>query len=197
MRWSLRIAALLGALLAAYTLWPFLDLYRLGRAIERSDAAELATRVEMRALRPSISRQVLAAYLRLTGKDGDLPGFLGGAVAGFGAALADPALSDLIQFDQVAALMREALSRPAEHGRPRSIAELVPRDLGSLWTLYASSDYKLHDFYVSVPPAFAPDQRFRLRLHLTQWKWKLYEVELPEHLRTRLAEMLAREFKQK
>jgi hypothetical protein len=70
---------------------------------------------------------------------------------------------------------------------------MVPRNFGALWELYASSDYKLHHFYVAVPPSFAPERRFRVHLQLSKWKWKLYSVDLPEHLRIRLAEMLLKE----
>lgn len=192
MRWTLRITVLIVILLAGYTVWPFVDLYRLGRAIQQADTVELSRRIEMRALRPSISRQVLAAYLKLAGQDAKLPGFLNSPAIGLGAAVADRALADLVQFGQVTQLIREALSRTGEAGSARDVAALVPRNLGGVWQLYASSEYRLNSFYVSVPPSFAPERRFRLHLQLTQWTWKLYGIELPEHLRVRLAEMLAK-----
>jgi hypothetical protein len=186
----LRIAALLGVLLAGYTVWPFVDLYRLGRALQRADAVELSKRIEMRALRPSLARQVIATYLRVAGKDAKIPDFLKSTVIGLGGGLADRALGHAIEPDQITTLIRDALARSGEGGRPRDIAALVPRNLGAIWTLYASSEYRLHNVYVSVPPSFPPDERFRLRLQLIQWTWKLYEIELPDTLRLRLAEML-------
>jgi hypothetical protein len=197
MRWTWRITALLVALLAGYTAWPFVDLYRLGRAIERSDGAALSERIEMRALRPSMARQIFAAYLRLTGKDSSLPGFLNGAAFNIAAAMVDRALGNMIEFDQITALLRDALVRSGEGGHGPGASSFVPSDLGGLWTLYAGSEYRLHNFYVSVPPAFPLDRRFRLHLQLTQWTWKLYEVELPQHLRVRLAEMLVKAGEQK
>jgi hypothetical protein len=190
MRWTLRITALLCVLLVGYTVWPFVDLYRLGRALQRGDAVELSERIEMRALRPSLARQVLASYLRLAGKDAKIPDFLKSTALGLGAGIADRALGQAIEPDQITQLIRDALARTSEGGEPRNIAALVPRNLGAIWTLYAGSEYRLHNFYVAVPPSFPRDERFRLHLRLTQWTWKLNEIELPETLRERLAEML-------
>jgi hypothetical protein len=190
MRWTLRIVALLALLLAGYTAWPFVDLYRLGRAVERADGPALSRRIEMNALRPSIARQVLATYLRLTGNEAGLADLLHGGAFGFGAAIANRALGSLIELDQIVSLLRQAFAGAGgDAGRPAGIA---PADLGGLWTLYASSEYRLTRFSVAVPPALPPEQRLRLHLKLTQWRWKLYGVDLPEPLRLRLAAMLVK-----
>ncbi|HET9903420.1 MAG TPA: DUF2939 domain-containing protein [Xanthobacteraceae bacterium] len=191
MRWTLRILALLAVLLAAYTVWPFVDLYRLGLALERNDTAALAQRVELRSLRPSLARQIFAAYLRLTGKESALSGVLNDTAVRIGAAVADRALGSLIEFGQIVALVRQGLAGGAAAASVEAApVPLLPLDLNALWTVYASSEYRFDKFYVSVPPALPPDQRFRLRLQLTQWTWKLYDIELPPKLRAQLAEKL-------
>lgn len=194
MRWTPRIVALLAVLLAGYTAWPFIDLYRLGRAVESADTATLERRVEMNAVRPSIARQVLDSYLRLTGNEAKIGEILHGGAFGFGAAIANRALGGLIELEQIAALLRQTLGkvRNKRDGAHEQGGTIVPSDLGALWTLYASSEYRLTRFSVAVPPALPPEQRLRLHLQLTQWRWKLYGVDLPQPLREQLAKMLVK-----
>lgn len=190
MRWAARISLLFLVLLVAYTAWPFVDLYRLGRAIERRDVAAVAARVDLRALRPAISRQVLATYLRVTGREAKLGGFVRDMVVGAGARFADAALADMISNDRVLDLFTEGLSSAVASEGPARQIQFAPRSLANFWDLYVTSEYKLQNFYVSVPPGAPPAQRFRLRLRLVQWTWKLYEIELPEAIRVRLAEQM-------
>ena len=191
MRWTFRITAAFLLLLAAYTVWPFVDLYRLGVALQHGDVAAMSNYIEMRSLRPQLAKQVIATYLRIAGRDAKLPGFLGDAAVGLGASVADRALGEFVGHEQVGTLLQEALSTEQDDA-PRRVAGLAPRNIGSLWRLYASADYKLHNFYVSVPPSFPPERRFRIHLRLSQWTWKLHGIDLPEPLRVRLAELMIR-----
>jgi outer membrane protein TolC len=68
MRWTLRVAALLAVLLAAYAVWPVVGFCRLASALEARDAAALSAQVDFRALRTSLTKQILATYLELSGK---------------------------------------------------------------------------------------------------------------------------------
>lgn len=191
MRWTLRIGLLLGLLLLAYSIWPFIDLYRLGRAVEARDATAVAARIELRALRPSVSRQVFATYLRLTGNEARLGGIARDFVIGAGAALADSAIAEMMTVERLLDIVTDGLASRTLPGVSRW--EMVPRNLGGLWRIYADSEYRLDDFYVSLPPAVPPSQRFRMRLRLLQWTWKLHDVELPEDVRQRLAEELIKQ----
>jgi len=193
MRWTLRVGLLCLGLLIAYTAWPFVDLYRLGRAIERRDAAAVIARVELRALRPSVSRQVIATYLQLTGREAKLGGFMRDVVAGAGAAFVDPALEELLSNERVLDFLADGLAGVVGPDGSTRQVDLAPRNLGGLWDLYVNSDYKLQNFYVAVPPGAPPAQRFRLRLRLMQWTWKLYEIELSEPIRVRLAEQIIKQ----
>jgi hypothetical protein len=189
MRWVARISLVFLVLVAVYTIWPFIDLYRLAAAIERRDLAGLTQRVELRALHASINRQVAAAYLRLTGKEAGL-GRLGSDVAvGLAASIVPPTVDDHASTARFLELLADGWPRDAFAGSSKRIA-LMPRTLGTVWRLYANSEYSLDNFYVSVPVAVPPPQRFRLRLRLTQWTWKLFEVQLPDELRLRLANEL-------
>ena len=187
MRKTLWIGLPLAALLIAYTAWPLVDLYRLSQAIQTRDLATLAGRVEMRSLRPSITRQVFSTYLALTGKDAGM-GAVGRDMAiRLGASAVQPVLADFASAERVAGLFVDGWPRPAGvSGR----IEIAPPGIGGLWSLYASSEYRLNDFYVSAPPDVPDKQAFRIQLRLIQWTWKLYDVQLPEAYLRQLAEQL-------
>ena len=190
MRWAARVSLVFLLLVAAYTVWPFLDLYRIAKAIERRDVVGLSEQIDLRSLHASINRQVAAAYLRLSGKEASL-GRLGSHVAvGVAASLAQPAMADHASTERLLDLLADGWPREALTGSSGKRIALMPRTLGTVWRLYANSEYSLQNFYVSVPVAVPPLQRFRLRLRLIQWTWKLVEVQMPEEFRLRLANEL-------
>ena len=195
MRWAARISLVFLVLVAIYTVWPFVDLYRLARTIEHRDAAALSERVEFRALRASVNRQVLAAYLRLTGKEASLGPF-GGMAVGLAASMADPALADIASAEKLLDLFvkgwPQATGVSGDSVAPAGSGIVLPRTLGTAWKLYAGSEYRFSDFYVFLPPDVPTAQRFRLQLRLTQWTWKLIDVQLPADLRVQLAQELIR-----
>ena len=196
MRWAARISLVFLLLVAAYTVWPFIDLYRIARAIERRDVVALSERIELRSLHASINRQVAAAYLRLTGKEASLGRFASDVAAG-AAVLAQPAIADHGSTEKLLDLLADGWPREAFTGSSGKRIALMPRTLGTVWRLYANSEYSFQDFYVSVPVAVPPLQRFRLRLRLIQWTWKLVEVGMPEEFRLRLANELIKGIEKK
>jgi hypothetical protein len=189
MRWTVRIGILCLVLLAGYTAWPFVDLYQLGRAIDRRDAAAVGDRIEIRGIRPSISRQVLATYLRLSGREAKLGG-LSNVVVRMGAALIDPTLEEMLSEDRLLDFFTRGLGEAVGEGQPAPRFDINFNSLRNVWDLYANSDYSFGDFYVSVPPATPMERRYRIHLHLIQWTWKLYGIELPEPMRVKLAQHL-------
>jgi len=68
-RWGRWIAVVLVLLVAAFFIWPLVGFYRIASAVEAKNATALAERVEFSLLRRSLTQQVIAEYLRLTGKD--------------------------------------------------------------------------------------------------------------------------------
>jgi hypothetical protein len=188
MRWTLRIGALFAVLLAVYTVWPFVDLYRLGRAIERRDAQAIVSHVEFRAVRRSLEQQIAATYLRLTGREARL-GPVSSLAIGAAASLIDPIIADMVSSDRLVAVFANgwpAEMLPPEHSGSR--IEVVPETLGKIWHAYANSEYTMENFYVSLPVDVPASQRYRLRFRLIAWTWKLYEVDLPEPVRVRVAQ---------
>ena len=68
MRWAVWISFFLGLLLGIYFASPFLALQRIATAVETRDAVALTERVDFPALRRSLTKQIVATYLKLTGK---------------------------------------------------------------------------------------------------------------------------------
>lgn len=176
---------------AAYFLAsPFIGLARLKAAIDARNAAALSDRVDFHRLRVSLGTQIVATYLKISGK-GERLGPLGASLAsGIGASLADPVLNDLINPETVLDLLSgrgiagPSLTLPAE-------LPLLPKDLfSSLWELFANCEYGIGNFYISLPPKAEADGQFRLRLQVLQWDWTLTEVGLPERVRLELAKEL-------
>ena len=96
MRWTLRIAAVLAVLLLAYAIWPVVGFARIASAIEARDGAALAKLVDFRALRKSLTKQIVAAYIELTGKEKQL-GLMGKTLAvGIGTSYAEPIVAELL-----------------------------------------------------------------------------------------------------
>jgi hypothetical protein len=190
MRLAARLSLVFLVLVAAYTVWPFVDLFRIARAIERRDIVALSERVDLRSLHASINRQVAAAYLRLSGKEANLGRFGTDVTVGMAGTLAAPAVPDHASTERLLDLLADGWPREALTGSSGKRIALMPRTLGTVWRLYANSEYSFQNFYVSVPVAVPPLQRFRLRLRLIQWTWKLVEVQMPQEFRLRLANEL-------
>src|SRR4029079_12093075 len=89
-RWTLRIAAVLAVLLLAYAIWPVVGFARIASDIEARDGADLAQVVAFKAPRKSVTKQRVAAYIELTGKEKQL-GLMGKTLAvGIGTSYAEP-----------------------------------------------------------------------------------------------------------
>src|SRR5262245_59518435 len=96
MKWLLWIGLALALLWAAVPAWPLIGLYRIGTTIEAKDSTALTECLDFRSLRRSLAQQVIAEYLRLTGKEKKLGTFGTGIATGVGAALADPVLAEFL-----------------------------------------------------------------------------------------------------
>jgi hypothetical protein len=71
-------------------------------------------------------------------------------------------------------------------------APFAPNNLGSAWQIWLNSDYSGRTFHVTVPVDRPSDQRFRIRLRLIHWNWKLLALDLPESTKMHLVEEVAR-----
>jgi hypothetical protein len=107
MRWAARFAIALILIWAVYFVSPYVSLYGLAKAIEAGDVAAIERRVNFRAVRVSVAKQVIPAYLAATGRESELKGVRGEAVAGIGASIADPLLAQYLSPAALAAFLND------------------------------------------------------------------------------------------
>lgn len=183
MRW---IVAGLFALVAAwgvYLLSPYYMLYRLGRAVETGDVEAVAARVNVRALRSSVAKQV-AAELAATEPDRGIATADAQLVASAALALADPVLESFVRPDGVLRLLRISPAGDAT-GTAFGKRSVGIEDLDDF--LPSSSWRGFRNVYVHLPPGEPPGSRYRVQLRLGNWRWRLVAIDLPPRLIRRLA----------
>jgi hypothetical protein len=190
MRWIARLGFPLAFLFLVYTIWPFVDLYRLAKAVEARNPSAIIERVDFGRLRMSIAEQIASTYQRTRGRDAANP-WARGIVAGLGDPLGDQLVGSLVSPDAIVELFAEGWPRYVLPEKPATAAPLTA-DWGRLFDLYVNSDYTLRDFSIWLPVSKPLRERFRLRLQLAKWRWKLIGIDLPEHLRLALAEEMAK-----
>ena len=193
MRWTLRIG---GAIALAWLLFlasPFVALHSLGRAVETRDVEAVRERVNFRALRLSLMRQVLNVVLEEHGGRS-----LGATerqfAADVGATVADPIVSQLLTPEAVIEFLNggwpqspvdddavPAADQP-RFGAPGGVARAMRMGSpGSAWRLFRQSELRgFRNMLVRLPPDAAAGEQIRLRLRLVRTTWKLVGVELPE-----------------
>lgn len=197
MRWTLRIAAVLAVLLLAYAIWPVVGFARIASAIEAKDGPGLAKLVDFRALRKSLTKQIVAAYIELTGKEKEL-GLMGKTLAvGIGSSYAEPIVAELLNEQTLIDLLTKGqVGGGGGVGAVKVPAELAPFSKSALesgWRTWWASEYGLGDYYVYLPPDKAPDKQFKVRLSLKDLQWKLTGLDLPQPMRIELAQQLVKQ----
>ena len=190
-RWGHWITVLLILLLATYFTWPLVGFYRIGSAVESKNAAAFAQRVEFPSLRRSLSQQVIAEYLKLTGKDEKLGRFRTGVATGVGAALAEPVIAQFLN----AETLLDFLNKGSVKDGAKISSEVAPFSGPSwrnTWQVWWHSEYGITRFHAYLPPDKPKSEQFKVGLSLRDWQWKLTDIGLPEHLRVQLAQELVR-----
>jgi|SRR5215475_5631977 len=178
MRWIGVIILALIVLLTGYTVWPIYDLYRLASAVETRNPAALRELVDFPSLRASLIKQVLDADRKRADKSVARSESLATGI-GWAKTLHPERLLDLLRKGSVSTELRSNLAAP-----------FAPNSLGSPWQIWLNSDYSGRTFYVTVPVDRPSDQRFRIRLRLVFWRWKLLALELPEDTKMHLFQEL-------
>lgn len=192
MRWFLRSLAALAFLWVCFAASPYLALYDLARAIDRGDAEQVAQRVNFRALRVSLAKELIEGYLIETEADAD--GRISpserqaaiSAVALFGDALLAPIVTPqgLIELMRMPVPTAEPESEPPKGFRARSWGDFV--------RLVASSQTRgFRNISFGLPPRAGPEARFRVHFRLTRFEWRVVRLELPPEIRRRLARQIA------
>jgi Protein of unknown function (DUF2939) len=188
MRKTAATILILAVVWIGYTAWPIYDLLVLVRAIETRDVETVTRHVYFDAVRISLTNQVVDAYVRRTGIQ---IGPLRRNVAA--AAIANPVVEKLIS--------REALSQLLTIGWPVTVVPdgpppgtigITTNTIGTIWQIFANSEYGIGRFEVSAPTVLPPVQRFRLTFRLLQWRWQLVGVILPETIQNLLSDELVK-----
>lgn len=203
----------------AYGLSPYLALYRLSQAVQAHDPAAVAQRVNFRTLRLSLTKQALAAAVDAIAARRELSARERTILTEASGALAGPLVESLVTPETLIDLLddgwpvRAGLARRAPAGdaaaqggtgtgtAPGAEAPAPPETtgglglhastIGQLFALFRSSEPRgFRGMVVSYPPDRPLENRFRLRLRLRGWTWRVVDLELPSALRERISQRL-------
>lgn len=173
---------------AAYLGSPYWALYRLGRAVEAGNVTELASRVNIRALRGSVARQIATEIA------GSAPPTASGIAstdaqlaASAAAVLADPFLDAYLQPEGVMRVLSGVKDEAGEYA-----IGPANTDISAVRRFLAASAWRgFRNVYFSLPPGAPPPTRYRLQLRLGQFRWRLVGLELPPDLIRRIGGEIA------
>lgn len=186
------VCLLLVALLLAYWAWPFFALRTLAVNVQTRNVAAVSEQVDFTALRHSLTEQIITAYLRITGKDKKL-GLLAGMATAIGTSIADPIVSEFVNPEALAKLLRGE-TVPSDVGQVSFKVGQLPASFDSAMRAWLSTDYGIGKFAVWLPVKAAAADQFRLQMRLERWRWQVTGIDLPENLRNRIAQQLAKKF---
>ncbi|MBM6592398.1 DUF2939 domain-containing protein [Microvirga pudoricolor] len=198
MRWTFRICLLLLAAWIVYAASPYVALYGLSRAVERRDADAIAQHINFRAFRLSLTKQLVGEYLDRTNRTRDLSAFDKKLASEAGATVADPIVAQLLTPATLVDLLndgwpQEVLQEAPDGPAPAPAPALGPAfsSIGKALRLYASSEaHGFRTMIFTVPVDAAPQDRYRLQMRLSGFRWRLSGVDLPASLLEKLADRI-------
>jgi Protein of unknown function (DUF2939) len=192
MRWAGRIVIALILLWAMYAISPYVSLYGLAKAIEAKDVAAIEQRVNFRAVRVSVAKQLIPAYLIATGRESELKGSRGQAVVGLGASIADPLLAQYLSPAALAGFLDDPRF-VARGGEPGAVTGgfLRLNSLRDAWRVFAAAQTRGFRVISFAAPVDRPaDQQFRLYMRIRGLGWRLSGLDLPKPVLQRLVQEL-------
>jgi hypothetical protein len=210
MRWFIRLFIVLTVAWLVFMASPYYALYDFARAVEAGDTAAIKARVNFSAVRVSLSKQLVTAYLVATGRESELKSSNKSLVAAAGSTLVDPLLAQYVTPDALADFLagrRGAEASPSAGaaagsgltlpGAGLTDAGLTPKSLKAAWSLFLAAETRgFRAILFPVPPEKPPEEQFRLQFRLTGFNWRLVGVEMPQAIQKRLVqEMLRRDGK--
>jgi hypothetical protein len=92
-------------LLVGYWAWPLVELRALAATLQARNVAALSEQVDFARLRSSLAQQIIAAYLRVTGRESKL-GALAPLASTVGASIVDPWISQIVNPENLIELLR-------------------------------------------------------------------------------------------
>jgi hypothetical protein len=187
MRWGVLVAGALCVLLVIYLASPVIALHSIASAVETRNAVALTERIDFAALRRSLTKQIVAEYLKLTGKKLPLHA-IGKRVV---VSVADPVVARLMTVRALLDLLGKGDA--GEKAKvPVERAPFTSASFESLWQVWLNCDYRGRSFYVYLPPKKSHAEQFRAQLRLISWQWRIVGLDLPEDLKEHLAKELVK-----
>jgi hypothetical protein len=172
-----------------YTVWPLYELSVLVHAIEARDIDTVARHVYFDAVRRSLTNQVVDAYTR---RAGTYISPLAQSMAAAALGIADPVVSKLISPEALSELLSVGWPVPVVPDPPPGTVGITPSTMGTIWQVFRDAEYGLGRFEVAAPSALPEQHRFLLSFRLSQWRWRLIGVILPENIQNLLADALVK-----
>jgi hypothetical protein len=120
---------LLLALLVGYWAWPFFELRALAAALQARDVTAINEDVDYARLRRSFTEQIIGAYLHVTGRASKLGAF-GSVATAIGASIVDPWVSQIVNPENLAELLRGGTISSLESNWNRPARETARSDCG-------------------------------------------------------------------
>src|SRR6266480_5870381 len=149
MRYTIRVLAVLALVWIGYLAWPIYDLFVLIRAVESRDVGVVTNGVYFDAVRISLTNQVVDAYLRRAGIQ---IGPLRRNIAA--AAIANPVVEKLISPEALSQLLTVGWPvTVVPDGPPPATIGITANTIGTIWQIYANSEYGFGRFEVAGPAA--------------------------------------------
>lgn len=188
MRWTLRIVALLLAAWIGYALSPLVALYRLDQAVQAGDTEAVRRRLNVRALRLSLLRQVVHAALESRGAR-EMEAGRRQVATEAAMAFAEPVVAALLTPTAVLDLLRQGWPAGVAPERPAEAAGFRIASLSRLAAVVLQADWRgFRTYSLAYPPGRPPERQYRLRLRLSGATWRLIGLEMPPELRARLVQ---------
>lgn len=191
MRWTLRIAAILLAAWIGYALSPLVALYRLDQAVQSGDTEAVRRRLNVRALRLSLLRQVVDAALETQGAR-EMEAGRRQVATEAAMTFAEPVVAALLTPEAVLDLLRQGWPVGVAPERPPQAAGFRIASLARLAAVVFEADWRgFRTYSLPYPPGRPPERQYRLRLRLAGATWRLVALDLPPELRARLVQAFA------
>jgi hypothetical protein len=189
MRKTIATVVILVLVWIGYTAWPLYDLLVLVHAMETRDVGTVTRHVYFDAVRASLTKQVVAAYVQRTRIN--ISPFAQSMAAGT-LGIANPIVQKLISPEALSELIGIGWPVTVGSDPPPGTVGITERTIGTIWQIFKNSEYGFAWFEVAAPSVLPQQQRFHLTFRLLQWRWRLVAVTLPENIQNLLGDELAK-----
>jgi Protein of unknown function (DUF2939) len=138
MRKTIATVVTLALVWIGYTAWPLYDLWVLVHAMENRDVGTVTRHVYFDAVRVSLTKQVVAAYVRRT-RINISPFAQSMAAGAFG--IANPIVQKLISPEALSELLGTGWPVTVGSDPPPGTVGITERTIGTIWQIFKNSEY--------------------------------------------------------